>query len=386
MVNACGAAIMRHMFLSWRTSMTQDAADRIDCESPQMLNRRELIAAGSAFALSMSPFALAQPKSPQSAHAHDWDWLVGQWDVSHRRLKDRLAGSSEWQEFSGKSALWLTMGGLGTIDDNSVELPGGAYRGMSIRAFDPESGKWSIWWLDGRNPTRIDPPVLGRFHGDTGTFFGRDTFKGRPIVVRFQWNEVHGQRPWWEQAFSMDEGKSWEVNWRNYFTRTSARATGLPKLADAPRDFDFLVGEWRVRHRRLRERLVGSNAWDEFDGTLVNWPVLGGHGNVGDNVMEFPDRTVRGIGLRAFDPATREWLSWWLDGRSPAVINAPLRGTFKDDIGTFIGDETVAGRTVRSRVRWSRITSRSAQWEQASSADGGKTWETNWISEFVRKV
>jgi len=253
-------------------------------------------------------------------------------------LKDRLVSSDEWEEFNGKSGFWLTMGGLGNVD------PSGSYRGLSIRAFDAKSSKWAIWWLDGRNPTHIDPPVLGVLAGDTGTF----------------------------------------SYWRNYFTRTASTPTPLPKLVDAQKDWDFLVGSWTVRHRRLGQRLVGSNQWDEFGGTLVNWPVLGGNGNVGDNIMDFPAETVRGVGIRAYDPATRQWLSWWLDGRDPSVIAPPLRGGFANGIGAFVGDDTLNGRPIKTRVQWSRITPRSARWEQASSADGGATWETNWTSDFVR--
>jgi hypothetical protein len=279
----------------------------------------------------------------------------------------------------------MSLGGLGTIDDNIVDLPGGSYRGLTLRAFDRASGQWSIWWLDGRNPTHIDPPVRGGFDGDSGTFVGRDTLRGKPILMRFRWLDIRSELPWWEQAFSPDDGATWEVNWRNYFTRTATMPSALPKLADAPRDFDFLVGDWQVSHRRLRKRLAGSTDWDEFGGTLRNWPVLGGHGNVGDNLMEFPSGTVRGIGLRAYDPNTRQWLSWWLDGRTPTTVGPPVRGGFKDGLGTFLGDDVFDGRPVKTRVLWSRITPRSARWEQASSGDDGATWETNWISDFVRK-
>lgn len=319
-----------------------------------------------------------------SAHAHDWDWLVGRWDVRHRRLRERLVGDTQWEEFGGKSALWLALGGLGTIDDNIVALPAGTYRGLTVRAYDPASEQWSIWWVDGRQPGEIDVPVRGRFEHGVGTFLGRATFKQRPIVMRFRWQDLHGARPWWEQAFSADDGKTWEVNWRNWFTRTSTRPDVLASLADAPRDFGFLVGQWKVRHRRLRQRLVGSREWDEFDGTLSNWPVLGGHGNVGDNVMHFPTGTVRGIGLRTFDPAARQWSSWWLDGRTPTAFLPPVRGAFADGVGTFFGDDRLDGRTIRTRVVWSRIGANSARWEQAASADGGSTWEVNWVSTFER--
>ncbi|HEY0681325.1 MAG TPA: hypothetical protein VGD45_03245 [Steroidobacter sp.] len=321
-----------------------------------------------------------------ASHAHDWDWLIGDWDVWHRRLKDRLAGSNEWQEFNGKSALWLTLNGLGTLDDNIVELPDGIYRGLTLRAFDPATRQWAIWWLDGRNPSRIDPPVYGSFAGDVGTFIGKDVFKGQPITVRFRWQDIHSKRPHWEQSFSTDGGKTWEVNWRNYFTRTNSKASPLARIDSAPRDFDSLVGTWQVRNRRLKQRLVGSTQWEEFDNTLVNRAVLGGFGNVGDNVFHAPGGTYCGLSLRAYDSNTREWLSWWLDGRSPTRIGSPMRGSFKDGIGTLLGDDVYNGKPIKIRSQWSKLTAGSAHWEQASSADGGRTWETNWVSELTRKV
>ncbi|MGQ2934902.1 MAG: hypothetical protein ACT6QT_06560 [Sphingopyxis sp.] len=358
---------------------------------PTSLDRRRLIEtmvlAGGAAAFGVPAWGQTPASGGTRAHHTDWQWLVGNWDVWHRRLKERLAGSDDWAEFGGKSACWPTLGGLGTIDDNILDLPGGEYRGFGIRAFDPRAQRWAIWWVDGRSPAHIEPPVIGRFDGDEGVFTGRDTYKGQDIAVRFRWHEIHGPRPHWDQGFSTDDGKTWEINWRNYFTRTAATPTPLPLLAEeAPnaRDFAFLVGSWKVRHRRLKKRLAGSRDWIDFDGTLVNWPVLGGRGNVGDNVMNFPGAPFRGVGIRALDPATGEWLSWWLDGRSPTSIAPPVRGGFAGGVGTFIGDDSFEGRPIKTRVLWSRITATSARWEQASSADGGQSWETNWISDFDR--
>ncbi|MDT8757698.1 hypothetical protein MZO42_03215 [Sphingomonas psychrotolerans] len=344
-----------------------------------------LLGAGTIGALGAIGPARALAGHDSAAHAHDWDWLIGSWDVWHRRLKERLAGSTEWEQFPGKSVLWLALDGLATIDDNIVDLPAGSYRGLTVRTFDPASGKWSIWWLDGRNPTVIDAPVRGGFTGDSGVFAGPDTFKGKPIIMRFRWLDIHSRRPHWEQAFSPDGGASWEVNWENFFTRTAAIATPLPSFADHPRDFDFLHGSWTVRHRRRKARLTGNEEWETFSGTLDNRPVLGGHGNIGDNLFALPSGMQRGIGLRAYDPTRGEWLSWWLDGRAPASFAPPLRGRFAGGIGTFEGEELLDGRPVRTRVLWSRITPRSARWEQAMSGDGGTTWETNWISDFVRR-
>lgn len=351
------------------------------------IGRRRVLTAFAVGAASLLPWpALATTPAGAGTTAdprQDWRWLRGNWNVRHRRLKERLAGSDEWESFGGRSAAWLTLDGLGTIDDNEMELPGGTYRGLGIRAFDPGTRQWAIWWLDARNPTHIEPPVRGGFEGDGGTFVGRDTLRGKPILMRFRWHDIHGARPWWEQAFSGDDGAHWEVNWRNWFTRTAAEPEPLPRLADAPEEWNFLAGRWQVRHRR-RPRLSRADRWDEFDGTFHNWPVLGGFGNVGDNLMRMPGGDLRGMGIRAWDPARGEWSSWWLDGRMPDRIGAPLRGGFRNGEGVLTGEEIVDGRAIRSRVIWSRITPRSARWEQATSSDGGTSWDTDWISDFTR--
>ena len=105
------------------------------------------------------------------AAAEDFDFLIGKWRVHHRRLKERLAGSDDWQEFEGTSELWKILGGAGTIDDNVIELPDGTYRAATVRALDPRTQKWSIWWVDGRTPGPLDPPMVGGFADGVGSFF-----------------------------------------------------------------------------------------------------------------------------------------------------------------------------------------------------------------------
>lgn len=182
--------------------------------------RRDAFVAALSLGALIAPAAdAAQPAPALTGHEHDWDWLVGSWNVKHRRLKGRLVGSTTWEEFNGTSTLWLTLGGLGTVDDNLLELPGGTYRAVGVRAFDPKTGLWAIWWLDGRNPSHIDTPVYGGFKDGVGTFTADDTLDGKPIKVRFQWTEMKANSAHWEQAFSPDGGATWEVNWRMQFTR-----------------------------------------------------------------------------------------------------------------------------------------------------------------------
>ena len=157
----------------------------------------------------------------QDTAVHDFDFLIGKWRVHHRRLKERLAGSDEWEEFAGTSELWMILGGAGTIDDNVIELPGGTYRAATVRAFDPRTQKWSIWWIDGRTPGPLDPPMVGGFEGGVGRFFADETFNDKPIRVRFLWSDITADSARWEQSFSPDEGETWEVNWVMQFTRVA---------------------------------------------------------------------------------------------------------------------------------------------------------------------
>ena len=155
-------------------------------------------------------------------------------------------------------------------------------------------------------------------------------------------------------------------------------------MGDPPRDFDFLIGSWKVRHRRLKERLAHSTNWEEFDGTCTMRPLLGGFGNVDDNVLELPDGTYRGVGLRSYDPATKTWAIWWLDSRDPHVLDVPVIGTFQDGVGTFTARDTLRGQAIIMKFVWSHITPTSAVWEQSFSPDEGKTWEMNWHMDFTR--
>ncbi len=157
--------------------------------------------------------------SAQQDGLHDFDFFMGKWKVQHRRLKERLAGSDEWVEFDGTSEVKKLLDGQANVDDNVLNLPQGIYRAVSLRSYDLENQLWSIWWLDGRSPGHLDPPVVGNFIDGVGTFFADDTLAGRPIRVRFRWTDTQSQSPHWEQAFSADNGSTWEINWHMDFTR-----------------------------------------------------------------------------------------------------------------------------------------------------------------------
>jgi hypothetical protein len=168
------------------------------------------------FMMSTAGALLSMTHATPTGTASDFDFFHGRWRVSHRRLKERLVGCTEWEEFSGQCWCQPLLGGAGNFDDNIVDLPTGTYRAVTLRSLDPATRHWAIWWLDARHPHSLDAPVIGGFENGIGRFYARDELGGVPILVRFDWTA--GPSPIWEQAFSTDDGASWEINWVMHFT------------------------------------------------------------------------------------------------------------------------------------------------------------------------
>ena len=162
---------------------------------------------------NLAPMALSlDPLAPE-----DFDFILGDWLVKHRRLSSRFSNCNDWVEFEGRSSTAKILGGFGNLEDNLLLFPDGAFRAVAMRSYSSVTETWSIWWLDGRNPTQLDKPVVGKFLNHTGLFFADDVLNGQSIKVRFTWTPIPGQNPRWEQAFSNDAGATWETNWRMEF-------------------------------------------------------------------------------------------------------------------------------------------------------------------------
>ncbi|HEY5810266.1 MAG TPA: hypothetical protein VIT67_20000 [Povalibacter sp.] len=142
---------------------------------------------------------------------HDFDFLVGNWKLRNRKLKSRLTHSDEWIAFESRVEMHQILNGLGSIDKYTEMASGKPYEGVALRLFNTRTKLWSIYWADS-NSGALDPPVVGSFANGVGHFFARDTYKGQNIIMVFRWDVRNPQRPIWSQAFSADEGKTWEWN------------------------------------------------------------------------------------------------------------------------------------------------------------------------------
>lgn len=151
-----------------------------------------------------------------------------------------------------------------------------------------------------------------------------------------------------------------------------------------PSDFDFIIGSWTVEHSRLKQRLSGCQEWVSFSGESTTRKILGGLGNIEDNLLHLPEGDYPAAAFRSYDTQSEKWAIWWLDTRNPHHIDVPVVGQFKDGVGVFYADGVLNGTAIRVRFTWSVPADGAPRWEQAFSADFGISWETNWKMKFTR--
>lgn len=152
---------------------------------------------------------------------------------------------------------------------------------------------------------------------------------------------------------------------------------------DGQADFDFLIGSWRVHHRRRCRPRTDPGSCEEFDGTSVARHLWGGLANIDEIEADAPSGRVQGLTLRLYDPSARQWSLYWASS-GIGRLDRPMVGEFRNGRGAFYDQDVIDGRTTLVRYLWSDITDVFCRWEQAFSWDGGATWQVDWTMEFTR--
>lgn len=163
----------------------------------------------------------------------------------------------------------------------------------------------------------------------------------------------------------------------------AARPAPAAQRRDGQRDFDFEIGTWRTHLKRRLDPLTGSNKWVEYTGTTTVRKVWNGRANLVELEAEGPAGRIEALSLRLYNPDARQWSLNFASARSGAM-SGPVFGEFVDGRGVFFGQESLDGRTIYVRFVITAITPTSCRFEQSFSADGGKTWELNWIATDTR--
>lgn len=153
-----------------------------------------------------------------TSSAHDFDYLAGKWTMDNKRLKSRLNGCTEWISYpSTDENSGPVLNGIANTDifkTSFNQFGDSPYQGMTVRLFNTQTKLWSLYWVDS-NTGAMDPPVVGSFEGNVGRFYCKDVFKGKPIIMMFVWDKTDQDNPIWYQAFSPDNGVTWEWNMTN---------------------------------------------------------------------------------------------------------------------------------------------------------------------------
>jgi hypothetical protein len=153
-----------------------------------------------------------------SSSQNDFDFLVGKWKMHHRKLKRRLENCKDWTEFESTDENHKILNGIGDVDILSATFDGKPFEGFTLRLFNPKTKLWSLYWV-ASDVGVLDPPVVGSFENNVGHFFTKDIFNGKKIIMLFRWDVRDKDHPIWSQAFSPDNGKTWEWNWYNVSER-----------------------------------------------------------------------------------------------------------------------------------------------------------------------
>ena len=192
----------------------------------------ELLACGlaamlySGLVLAGQKNEVSEPGRPVSAQhdgQHDFDFEFGTWKTHIKRLQHPLTGSTTWVEYDGTSVVRKIWNGRANMVELEVDGPAGHIEGLSLRLYDPQSRQWSLNFANSANGT-LGVPTIGEFRDGRGEFHDQESLNGRSILVRNVWSEITANSGRFEQAFSDDGGKTWEVNWIATDTR----------VADAP--------------------------------------------------------------------------------------------------------------------------------------------------------
>ncbi len=324
---------------------------------------------------------------------HDFDFSFGTWKTHIKRLKHPLSGSTEWVEYEGTSVVRKVWNGLGGISETEADGPAGHIETLSLRLYNPQARQWNLTYAFG--PVGVlSVPSSGEFKNGHGEFFDTEDINGRSVLVRQVWSDITADSCRFEQAFSADGGKTWEVNWSAIDTRIKGEPEGSSEPAtrktetdaehNAQHSFDFNFGTWKTHVSRLDHPLTGSKTWLEYGGTSVVRKVWGGRASVFELEVDGPAGHIEGVGLRLYNPQSHQWSLNWASSRDGKMQTAMI-GEFKNGRGDFYDQESFNGRAIFARNSFSDITADSSRFEQAFSDDYGKTWETNWVMTFTPK-
>jgi hypothetical protein len=163
------------------------------------------------------------------------------------------------------------------------------------------------------------------------------------------------------------------------------RPPQVQPVRDGQHDFDWEHGIWATKVRVLRNPLSGAAPdWAQYQGTSLVRPILGGRYNLVELSVRGAAGRIEGASLRLYEPQSRRWTLNYANVRD-GLLTTPVGGSFDGHgRGIFYADDTLNRRPIKVRFVISVVSNAAAHFEQAYSADGGSSWELNWIADDTR--
>src|SRR5258708_33162079 len=234
----------------------------------------------------------------------DFDFSIGLWRTHISRRLHPLIRSDEWADYEGTSLVRKIWNGRGSLEETEADGPAGHLEALSLRLYNRESHQWTLHYASAggttSTPTALTGPTTGEFKNGRGEFFDTEVFNGRSILVRNVWSDISAKSIRFEQAFSDDGGRTWEINWIAVDTRADSafgdspllhsggtKKPGAPGIA-GQHDFDFEFGIWKAHIKRLAHPLASSQEWIDYEGTSTLSNVWGGRANIGELEVDGP--------------------------------------------------------------------------------------------------
>jgi hypothetical protein len=181
---------------------------------------RRTLLAGVAIASALGTGVAGAAASGRDGQ-HDFDFEIGTWKTHLKRLVHPLSGSTTWVEYEGTTVVRKVWNGRANLVELEVDGPAGHIEALSLRLYNPDTRQWSLNFSNSAGGT-LGIPTVGAFQNGRGEFIDQETLNGKTILVRFVISDITATSCHFEQAFSDDGGKTWEVNWIATDTRAPA--------------------------------------------------------------------------------------------------------------------------------------------------------------------
>lgn len=334
------------------------------------------------FVLVTGPCLADAGPAPLKGHdgQHDFDFNVGTWHTHIRYLQHPLSDHESWTSFDGTVVGRKLWDGQANFEEIEADGPAGHFEGMTLSLYDKQAQQWSQYFANSDSGA-VDAPSIGAFQDGHGDFYGQTTVEGKTVLVRMIWKDFTPTSHHVEQSFSADGGKTWEINFIGELTATTEQPKVPTAFADPTQhDFDWQLGSWDIHMKRMLHPLSSAETWTNYDGKVEVSKVWGGRANLALIDTQGPSGHLQFLSLRLYEPKSRQWTLNFAHAGS-YLLGSPMHGQFRGGKGEFYDQSTLDGKGILERFTFEVVKpGSSTRDEQAFSADGGKTWEVNWIN------